>query len=120
MACRLGSLDLAAVAFGSSILGAGLMFTAGTMRAVSATVSQLVGAGHKHRVGEQTRQSLWLAAMISALLWFLIRQGDLVMGMIGVSPEVAGVATGYLRASSWGIAAVTWGMVLGVRFQGIG
>jgi len=120
MAGRLGSLELGAVAVGSSIFGAGLMFTAGTMMAVSATVSQLVGAGHKHRVGEQTRQSLWLAAMISALLWFLIRQGDLVMGMIGVSPKVAAVATGYLRAISWGIPALTGLFVLRFFSEGIG
>jgi len=120
MAGRLGALDLGAVAVGSSVFGAGLMFLVGMMMAVSAAVSQLDGARRSHQAGELTRQALWLALFISLGLWFLMRRGEWVMATIGVAVEVAELANRYLYAVSWGIPALAGLFVLRFFSEGTG
>jgi len=120
MAGRLGALDLGAVAIGSSVFSAGLMFLVGMMMAVSAAVSQLDGAGRARQAGELTRQALWLGLLVSLLLWFLMRRGDGLMAAIGVAPDVAAVANAYLHAVSWGVPALAGMFVLRFFSEGTG
>ncbi len=120
MAGRLGAVDLGAVAVGSSIFSAGLMFMVGLMMAVSAAVSQLEGAGRVRQAGELTRQALWLAAGVSVVLWVLVRRGEWVMAHLGVTPEVAELAHGYLLAVSWGLPAMAGVFVLRFFSEGTG
>ncbi|NBB69971.1 MAG: MATE family efflux transporter [Alphaproteobacteria bacterium] len=120
MAGRLGALDLGAVAVGSSIWSAGMVFIVGMMMAVSAAVSQLDGAGRRHQAGELTRQALWLAAAVSIVLFWLMRRGGLVMSAIGVEPGVADLANRYLLAISWGVPALAGMFVLRFFSEGIG
>jgi multidrug resistance protein, MATE family len=120
MAGRLGALDLAAVAVGSSVWSAGMVFVVGLMMAVSAAVSQLEGAGRRRQAGELTRQALWLALMVSAVLFVLMRRGEWVMSFIGVEPAVADLANRYLLAISWGVPALAGMFVLRFFSEGIG
>lgn len=120
MAGRLGALDLGAVAVGSSIFSAGMMFMVGLLMAVSAAVSQLEGAGRARQAGELTRQALWLAAGVSVVLWLLVRRGEWVMAGLGVTPEVADLAHAYLRAVSWGLPAMAGVFVLRFFSEGTG
>ncbi|NEZ03034.1 MATE family efflux transporter [Wenzhouxiangella sp. XN201] len=120
MAGRLGALDLAAVAVGSSVWSAGMVFVVGLMMAVSAAVSQLEGAGRRRQAGELTRQALWLALMVSAVLFVLMRRGEWVMSLIGVEPAVADLANRYLLAISWGVPALAGMFVLRFFSEGIG
>lgn len=120
MAGRLGALDLGAVAIGSSIWAAGMVFVVGLMMAVSAAVSQLDGAGRRAQAGELTRQALWMALIVAALLFVLMRRGDWLMAMIGVEPDVAELADRYLRAISWGVPALAGMFVLRFFSEGTG
>lgn len=120
MAGRLGPLDLGAVAIGSSIWSAGMVFVVGMMMAVSAAVSQLDGAGRRGQAGELTRQALWLALFISAVFFVLMRRGDGLMGVIGVEPDVAALAHRYLLAISWGMPALAGMFVLRFFSEGTG
>src|SRR5699024_8654062 len=120
MAGRLGALDLGAVAVGSSIWAAGMVFLVGLMMAVSATVSQLEGAGRRRQAGELTRQALWLGLLVSVVLFFLIRRGGWVMSAIGVEPAVAELANRYLLAISWGVPALAGMTVLRFFSEGVG
>lgn len=120
MAGRLGALDLGAVAVGSSIWAAGMVFVVGLMMAVSAAVSQLDGAGRRRQAGELTRQALWLALVVSLVLFFLMRRGDWVMSVIGVEPGVADLANRYLLAISWGMPALAGMFVLRFFSEGTG
>jgi MATE family multidrug resistance protein len=120
MAGRLGPVDLGAVAVGSSIWSAGMVFLVGMMMAVSAAVSQLAGAGRRIQAGELTRQALWMALAVSLVLFFAMRQGDRVMAFIGVAPDVAGLAHRYLLAISWGMPALAGMFVLRFFSEGIG
>jgi MATE family multidrug resistance protein len=120
MAGRLGALDLGAVAIGSSIWSAGMVFVVGLMMAVSAAVSQLDGAGRRRQAGELTRQALWLALMVSVVFFWLMRRGDWVMSVIGVEPGVADLAHRYLLAISWGMPALAGMFVLRFFSEGAG
>ncbi|HSH26904.1 MAG TPA: MATE family efflux transporter, partial [Wenzhouxiangella sp.] len=120
MAGRLGALDLGAVAVGSSIWTAGMVFIVGMLMAVSAAVSQLEGAGQRRQAGELTRQALWLALLVSLLLFWLMRRGGWVMSAIGVEPAVGELANRYLLAISWGMPALAGMTALRFFSEGIG
>jgi len=114
MAGRLGKVDLGAIAVGSSIWAAGFLFTLGVLLAVSATVSQLDGAGRPRQAGEFTRQALWLALALAAGLIGLVVSAGWVMEALEVEETVAELAMGYLHAIAWGAPALV--LMLTLRF----
>ncbi len=120
MAGRIGTVDLGAIAVGSAVWAAGYLFVIGVLLAVSATVSQLDGAGRQHQVGEFTRQALWLCLALALGLFLLARSAGWAMTVLGVDEDVAGLALGYLRAISWGAPALCLMMVLRLFSEGTG
>ncbi len=120
MAGRIGTVDLGAIAVGSSIWAAGFLFVLGILMAVSAVVSQLDGAGRQHQVGEFTRQALWLSLLLGVGLFFAMRSGGWVMRTIEVAPAVASLSMEYLKAISWGAPALCAMMVLRFFSEGTG
>jgi len=120
MAGRIGTADLAAIAVGSSIWAAGFLFMLGVLMAVSATVSQLAGAGRYRQAGEFTRQALWVSLFLAVGLWVLSRTGYLAMAYLGVEPSVTELATGYLKAIGWGAPALGGMLVLRFFSEGAG
>jgi len=120
MAGRIGTVDLAAIAVGSSIWAAGFLFMLGVLMAVSATVSQLAGAGRYRHAGEFTRQALWVSLILAVGLWVLSRTGYLAMAYLGVEPSVTALATGYLKAIGWGAPALAGMLVLRFFSEGAG
>jgi MATE family multidrug resistance protein len=120
MAGRLGKVDLGAIAIGSSVWAAGLMFALGVLMSVSPAVSQLDGAGRRHQAGELTRQALWIALGVSVLMFAVARNADWVMGLLEVDTAVAPVALGYLDAMSWGAPGLALMLVLRFFSEGAG
>lgn len=120
MAGRLGAVDLGAIAVGSSVWAAGLLFVLGVMLSVSPSVSQLDGAGERGKAGSVTRQALWLAAVMAVLMWFVMRRTGWVMDVLDTDPAVAGLALGYLEAMSWGAPGLTGMLVLRFFCEGTG
>ncbi len=120
MAGRLGTVDLGAIAVGSAIWAAGFLFVLGVLLAVSATVSQLDGAGRKRQAGEFTRQALWLALALALVLFLFARSAGWPMAAIEVEPVVADLAGRYLKAISWGAPALCLMMVLRFFSEGTG
>jgi len=120
MAGRISTVDLGAIAVGSSVWGAGFLFVLGILMAVSATVSQLDGGGRAHQVGEFTRQSLWLSLGLGVLLFFAMRSTGGLMRWIDVDVSVAAVALAYLDAISWGAPALCLMMALRFFSEGTG
>lgn len=120
MAGRLGRVDLGAIAIGSSVWAAGLLFVLGVLMSVSPAVSQLDGAGRRQQAGEMTRQALWIALAISILLALVARNAGWVMAGLEVEPSVAALALGYLKAMSWGAPALTLMLVLRFFSEGTG
>jgi multidrug resistance protein, MATE family len=103
MAGNLSPVDLAAVAVGSSIFMPIFILGAGILMAVSPIVAQHFGAGNHVLIGKTTRQSLWLAAMISIPAIFVLRNMNFVLEWMSVEPDIIPLTLGYLDAISWGI-----------------
>jgi MATE family multidrug resistance protein len=120
MAGRIGTVALGAIAVGSSVWAAGFLFVLGVLMAVSATVSQLDGAGRNRQVGEFVRQALWLSLGLGVLLFFAMRSTGGLMRWIEVDPQVTVVALAYLDAISWGAPALCLMMALRFFCEGTG
>ncbi|MDX1625154.1 MAG: MATE family efflux transporter [Wenzhouxiangellaceae bacterium] len=120
MAGRLGAIDLGAIAIGSSVWAAGLLFALGVLMSVSPAVSQLDGAGRRRMAGELARQAIWIALGLSVLLALGARNAGWVMDVLDVQPDVAALALGYLKAMSWGAPAMTVMLVLKFFAEGAG
>lgn len=114
MAGRLGTVDLGAIAVGSAVWSAGVLFSLGVLLAVSATVSQLDGAGRRSQAGEFTRQALWLSLALAAGIITLALSAGPLMRVLEVDAEVAAASMGYLRAIAWGAPALV--LMLSLRF----
>lgn len=120
MAGRLGTLDLGAIAVGSSVWAAGLLFSLGLLMSVSPAVSQLDGAGRRRQAGALVRQALWIALVVGVLLFIAVRRMDWVMRLLGVEQNVAALALDYLDAISWGAPALTAQLALRFFSEGAG
>ncbi|MFU8877109.1 MAG: MATE family efflux transporter [Wenzhouxiangellaceae bacterium] len=120
MAGRLGKVDLGAIAIGSSIWAAGLLFVLGVLMSVSPAVSQLEGSGRRRQAGAMTRQAIWIALPLALLIAVMARNAGGVMRLLEVEPAVAGLSMGYLQAMSWGAPAMTLMLVLRFFSEGAG
>ncbi len=120
MAGRLGAEDLGAIAIGSAIWGAGFMFSLGVLMSVSPFVAQFDGAGEHRAAGSVTRQALWLALVLGCLMWLGMRNAGLVMELLDLDESVAALASGYIKAISWGAPALTGMLVLRFFSEGTG
>lgn len=120
MAGRLGTVDLGAIAVGSAVWGAGLMFVIGVLMSVSPAVSQLDGAGRPRQCGEVARQALWIAMAVGAGMWLMVRNVGWVMRLLEVDAQVAELVVDYLKAMSWGAPALTGMFALRFFAEGTG
>lgn len=103
MAGRLSPADLAAVAVGTSILIPFMVLCLGSMMGVTPIVAQNIGGRKLTDIGKNARQVLWLSQILAIPSFFLIRNLDILFVWIGVTDEVVPIASGYLKAISWGI-----------------
>lgn len=102
MAGNLSALDLAAVAIGNAIFMPIAIFCMATLIAINPVVSQFLGARKFDEIGKSARQLLWLILLLSIPAFFLLRNMDVIMYWIDVTPEIVPIADGYLKAISWG------------------
>ena len=103
MAGRLSPEDLAAVAVGSSMLMPFVVLCLGCMMAVTPIVAQNVGGREFNKIGKNARQVLWLSLILAIPSFFILRNLDGAFVLIGVTDEIIPIASGYLKAISWGI-----------------
>ncbi|MCC6472943.1 MAG: MATE family efflux transporter, partial [Burkholderiales bacterium] len=106
MAGHYSTVDLAAVGVGASIYISVFVATMGVLLALTPIVSQLHGAGRHAEVGEEVRQSLWLAAVLAVLCLVALRYPDPFLAVTHLAPEVEERVRGYLDAISWGVPAM--------------
>ncbi|MEX0944474.1 MAG: MATE family efflux transporter, partial [Balneolaceae bacterium] len=106
MAGRLSPEDLAAVAVGSSLLMPLVVLCMGTMMAVTPIVAQNIGGRELTQIGKNARQVLWLSQILALPSFFIMRNLDFVLVGIGVTDEIIPIASGYLKAISWGMFPV--------------
>ncbi len=120
IAGRLGAIDLAAVAIGSTLWIPVYLACVGVMMSVSPSVAHLAGAGRQRAIGPLYRQSLWISGALAVLGFLLTSRVGAVMAWTGVDPVVVPITEDYLDAIAWGMPGVCF--YLGLRFvsEGIG
>ncbi len=104
--------DLASVAIGSSFFMPIFTIVIGVLMALSPIIAQLFGSRQLHLIGKKVRQGLWLSIILSIPAILLLNNLHPVMNLLGFSPEVITITSGYLFALSWGVPAVFAFMVL--------
>lgn len=119
MAGNLSPRDLAAVAVGGSLFMPVFILGAGILMAVSPIVAQHFGARNLTLIGKTTRQSLWLALIISIPSALLLRQMSPILGLMGIEPDIIPLTLGYMDAISWGIVPFYFYLALRYFNEGI-
>jgi multidrug resistance protein, MATE family len=104
MAGRLSALDLAAVGIGAAIYITVFVTSMGVLLALTPTVAQHYGAGRFSEIGEDVRQSAWLALGLSIVGTILLRNPEPFVVISQMTPEVEAKVRAYLDAVSWGMA----------------
>lgn len=106
MAGRYSTVDLAAIGVGSSIYFSVFVATMGVLLALSPIAAQLYGAGRFGAIGEEVRQSGWLALGLAILCFLALRFPGLFLAISDLPPEVELRTRAYLEAMSWGVPAM--------------
>lgn len=103
MAGNLSALDLAGVAIGNAMYLPLSIFCMATLIAINPIVSEHLGARRFKDIGTSARQMFWLVLMLTVPTFFLTRNLDIIMNLVGVTAEIIPIATDYLKAISWGL-----------------
>ena len=103
---RAGAVPLAGVGLGSLLFFAVSVLGIGTMMGLDPLVSQAFGAGDAPRARHFLWQGGWMALGIGALLAVPLAFVPLMLGRLGIEPEVAAQASGHLLARLPGLPAL--------------
>jgi MATE family multidrug resistance protein len=105
MAGHYGTVDLAAVGIGASVYVTLFVTLMGVLFAITPTVAQLHGAGRHADIGEEVRQSAWLALGLAAISIALVTHPGPLLALSELTPEVEAKTREYLRAMAWAAPA---------------
>jgi len=103
MSGNLSPRDLAAVAVGGSLFMPVFILGAGILMAVSPIVAQHFGSRNFSLIGKTTRQSMWLAVIISVPAILVLRNMGPVLEFLEVEPDIIPLTLGYMDGITWGI-----------------
>jgi MATE family multidrug resistance protein len=106
MAGRVGALELSGVALGGAVLWPAMMFVSGIIMSTTPIIAQLNGANKVSEVAGVTRQALWIALALGALLTLGLQNAGPVYLALGIEAAIVDVTTEYLSAASWGVVPV--------------
>jgi MATE family multidrug resistance protein len=106
MSGRYSAVDLAAVGIGTSVYFSIFIGLMGVVQALSPIAAQLFGGSHYERIGEETRQTLWLALVLSALGVVVLAFPDPFLALTGAPPEVEARTRAYLQGIAWALPAM--------------
>ncbi len=95
---RAGAAQLAGVGLGSLLFFAVSVLGMGTMMGLDPLVSQALGAGDGRRARHFLWQGAWLSLVIGTLLCVPLGFVPLLLGPLGIAPDVASQASGHLLA----------------------
>lgn len=115
MSGRVGTLDLAAVAIGSSLWTPIWLFVGGVMVAFTPQVATLMGAGKKDQVGEIIGSAVMLGIALGIVTGFLLFTFGPSLSYLLTDPTSAQLMREYIQAVSFGLPAA--GAFLALRFH---
>ncbi|GAB3510352.1 MATE family efflux transporter [Pseudoxanthomonas daejeonensis] len=102
-----GTRTLASVTVGTALLWLPMMVPIGTLIALTASVSQLDGAGRRHEIAPLFRQALWLGLGLGLLMFAFLSAVPLALGAFGIAADIIPGATAFTHAVRWGVPALT-------------
>ena len=102
-----GTQTLAAVTIGTALLWLPMMVPIGTLISLTASVSQLNGAGRRDEIGPLFRQALWLALGLGLLMFAFLSFIPAALAPFGIAAEIIPGARGFLHGIRWGAPALT-------------
>ncbi|MEK7438676.1 MAG: MATE family efflux transporter, partial [Pseudomonadota bacterium] len=105
MAGRYGTLDLAAVGIGSSIYFSVFVSLMGVLLALTPIVAHSYGAGRHAEIGEELRQSAWLAAALASVSFLLFAYPEPFLAVARLEPDLEVRVRAYLHALAWSVPA---------------
>jgi MATE family multidrug resistance protein len=118
MAGRVGPVDLAAVAVGSSFFFPIFLFLLGLLSAVTPLVAQAHGSRDSSNIFRSLQQGVVVGLFCGIVSMVLIWQLSPLLQILDISPEIASPAKRYLFAVSWGMPFA--GVFLALRSGGEG
>ena len=105
MAGRYGTLDLAAVGIGASIYFSVFVALMGVLLALTPIVAHMYGAGRQADIGEELRQSAWLAAALALISLVLFAYPEPFLAIARLAPALEAKVRAYLQALAWSVPA---------------
>ena len=120
MVGRLGATQLAGLSIGSSLWIVTFLAGLGILMALGPTVSQHYGARRMLQIGRDTRQAVWLALGISAIVAVVLNHVSPLLLWLGIETDVVDLAQGYLRGVSIGVPGCYLYHVMRQLNEGIG
>ncbi|MFL9926440.1 MATE family efflux transporter [Herbaspirillum lusitanum] len=105
MVSHFSAMDLAALALGVSIYVSVFVGLSGVLQALQPTIGQLYGARQLHAIGNEVKQGLWLALLLSMIGCVVLAFSPLFLTFAHASPELAEKATLYLRIEALALPA---------------
>jgi len=106
MSGRYSAVDLAAVGIGASVYFSIFIGLLGVVQALSPIAAQLFGGKHYERIGEETRQTAWLALGLAALGVALLAHPEPFLRLSSAPPEVEAKTRAYLQGIAWALPAM--------------
>ena len=109
---RLGAVPLAALVLSSQFFFTLFIFGSGFANAVMPMVAQAYGRGDPVAVRRAVRMGMWVVLIYSALTAPIFYSAESILLYAGQKPEVAALASGYLKIVQWGMAPALLFMTL--------
>ena len=105
MTARYSADDLAALAMASAIYISVYVGLTGVVSALAPIAGQLFGAKRYDEIGEEVRQAIWLAVLLSLFGALVLWNADLILDISQVSPEIHAKASLYMHILVLGLPA---------------
>jgi multidrug resistance protein, MATE family len=105
MTARYSADDLAALAMASAIYISVYVGLTGVVSALAPIAGQLFGAKRYDEIGEEVRQAIWLAILLSLFGALVLWNADLILDISQVSPEIHTKASLYMHILVLGLPA---------------
>lgn len=105
MTARYSADDLAALAMASAIYISVYVGLTGVVSALAPIAGQLFGAKRYDEIGEEVRQAIWLAVLLSLFGALVLWNANLILDISQVSPEIHAKASLYIHILVLGLPA---------------
>ena len=119
MSGHASTVDLAAVAVGSSLWIPLVFLIVGILMAITPTIAHYYGASDYHKMGHTIRQSLWIGLILSLLGGTVLLSAHHLFVFMDIKAPILPIATDYLYAIAWGMPAIAGYHILRYLNEGI-